>query len=333
MCRCSMSLMEFHWQKWDEAQGIKLEQDLERLSREVKAVEPHHVLRARKQLLHYDNALEAVESRVADFSSTLTSQAFALPLSKPAKPEDLLEALGSMNQGLLSVLHIRQKVQALSSRVERDWALLIAWLSIYIAVGLGLPALLLGFYPLWDELQKKADHPAETVATKKLDALPRLAVFPVRFSSNATGEAGNWSAGILPSETEKESLAFLMRSLHGCGDPTGLNLIRMNVVGFASSAEFKAHTPEQSSALNLEVANRRASAVARILQKLRDDQGLTAQVAIEMRPWPTFEAMAEHRPFNDRPTPTPDEHGQEIFNRVVEVEMVTAGRCEAVPSK
>jgi hypothetical protein len=328
-----MSLMEFHWQKWDEAQRIKLEQDLQMLSREVEAIKPLYVLQAYNQLVHYDNELKRIETQVALFSSTLTAQAFALPLSKPAKPEDLLEALGSMNQGLLSVLHIRQQAQAVSSRVERDWALLIAWLSIYLALGLGFVSLILGLYPIWNDWHKKEDHPAENVVTKNVDALPRLAVFPVRFPSNATGKAGNWSGGILPSETEKGSLAFLMRSLHGCGDPTEPNLIRLNVVGFASSAEFKGHTPEQSSALNLEVANRRASEVASILQRLRDDEGLTAQVAIETRLWPTFEAMAAHRPFNDRPNATPDERGQEIFNRVVEVEMVTAGRCEAVSSK
>jgi hypothetical protein len=158
-------------------------------------------------------------------------------------------------------------------------------------------------------------------------------MFPVRFSSNATGEAGHWSAGVVLDKSEEESLAFLMRSLRGCADATGRNVIRLNAVGFASSAEFKGRTPEQSSAFNLDAANRRASEVASILQRLRDAQGLTAQVAIETRLWPAFKEMDEHRPFNDRSTAARGEHDQEVFNRVAEVEMVEAGNCEALSAK
>ena len=341
--------MNLTWRSWDEAQSSALERELGDLLVRVEGIHPYNVLRARKVLKECENERARLESKVADLTSTLTSKGFAVPIASEVEAastggsivsadlrlkEDLVVAVGSMNQGLLSVLHIQQQFQAVGSLIERRYAYLIAWFSLYVAVFLGLVAIILGLYPIWEEWHKTAESvPVEVVPRKRVDAPPRLAIFPVRFSSNAVGEAGHWSAGVVPGKSEEESLAFLMRSLRGCGDATGRNMIRLNVVGFSSSAEFKRRTPEQSAAFNLDVANRRASEVASILLRLRDAEGLNAQVAIETRQWPAFKEMDEHRPFNDRSTAAPGEHDQEVFNRVAEIEMVEAGNCEALPAK
>jgi hypothetical protein len=336
--------MNFDSHDFDEMKRAQLEQELRTLLGRVEGIDPRHVWRARKWLDKCEKERAGLESKVADLMSAFERRGFAVPISTGVEPhssgaptlntEELAVALGSMNHGLLSVLYIQQQFQAVGSLIERRYAYVIAWGSIYVAMILGLAAIALGFYPIWEVWHRTAEsRAAEVVPTKSVGALPRLAVFPVRFSSNATGDARHWSAGVVPGRAEEESLAFLMRSLHGCGDTTGRNVIRLNVVGFASSAEFKDRTSDQSSALNLDAANRRASEVASLLQRLRDAEGLTAQVAIELRPWPTFEAMDEHRPFNDRPTAAPDEHNQEVFNRVVEVEMVDADGCEALSKK
>ena len=333
--------MNFSWRKLDEVQCSELEKKLGALLDQVDDIDPRKVWQARKLLEKCEKERVSLEDEVVNLTSMLTSQGFAVPIAAEVEAassggpalstdlrlkQDLVVALGSMNHGLLSLLHIQQQFQAVGSLIERRYAYLIAWFSLYVAVILGLAAIILGIYPIWETWHKTAESRVEVV-------LPRLAVFPVRFSSNAKGEAGHWSAGVVPGREEEESLAFLMRSLHACADATRHNAIRLNVVGFASSAEFNGRTSEQSSALNLDTANRRASEVASILERLRDAEGLTAQVAIETRLWPDFEAMNKHRPFNDRPAATRGEHGQELFNRVVEIEMVDAGYCEPLSAK
>jgi hypothetical protein len=336
--------MNFKFQDLDELRRAGLEQELRTLLGRVESIDPRHVWRASKQLDKCEKERAGLESKVADLMSAFERIGFAVPIATEGEPHsggaptlntsELAVALGSMNHGLLSVLRIQQQFQAVGSLIERHYAYVIAWGSIYVAMILGLAAIALGFYPIWEVWHRTAEsRPVEVIPTKSVGAPRRLAVFPVRFSSNATGDAGHWSAGVVPRKAEEESLAFLMRSLHGCSDAAGRNVIRLNVVGFASSAEFSGRTSEQSSTLNLDAANRRASEVASILQRLRDGEGLTAQVAIETRPWPTFEAMEDHRPFNDRPTAARGEHDQEVFNRVVEVEMVDAGGCEALSKK
>jgi hypothetical protein len=341
--------MNLSWKSWDQAQLGTLEKELGTLLGQVEDIDPRNVWRASRRLGECEKERARLDGKVADLTSTLTIQGFAVPIASEVEAassggpipspdlrskQDLVVALGSMNQGLLFILHVQQQFQAVGSLIERRYAYVIAWLSLYVAVILGLAAIVLGFYPIWEAWHKTPERcPCEDVPAKRADAPPRLAVFPVRFSSNATGEAGHWSAGVVPGKPEEESLAFLMRSLHGCGDTTGRNVIRLTVVGFASSAEFKGRASEQSSALNLDAANRRADEVARILRRLRDGEGLTAQVVIETRPWSTYEAMVEHRPFNDRPTAARGQHDQEVFNRVVEVEMVDAGSCEVLSKK
>jgi hypothetical protein len=92
-------------------------------------------------------------------------------------------------------------------------------------------------------------------------------MFPVRFSSNATGEAGHWSAGVVLDKSEEESLAFLMRSLRGCADATGRNVIRLNAVGFAVRPSSKGERP---SSRPLSISTRPTVGLARLLQFCKD---------------------------------------------------------------
>jgi hypothetical protein len=183
-----MSSMNFTWQSWDEAQSSALEGELGTLLVRVEGIDSRNVLRASKLLEECEKERARLESKVADLTSTLTSKGFAVPIAAEVEAafsrgpipsselglkQDLVVALGSMNQGLLSVLHIQQQFQAVGSIIERRYAYLIAWFSLYVTVILGLAAIVLGFYPIWDEWHKTESGRVEVVPTKRVDAPPK----------------------------------------------------------------------------------------------------------------------------------------------------------------
>jgi hypothetical protein len=320
---------------WSDAQFDALHADMNSLLEDVEAIDTRRCGSARRALKECEERRVELDKAAARLDTAVTDQASASPIPADTR-DDLAISVGSLSHGLLSVLRLQQKSQVVGSLIERKYAYVFVWFSLYITIVLGVLALVLGFFPIWEAWHKKPNGVGGDGIQRPgpvIEVPLRLAVFPIRFALNATGEAGHWSAGVVPGETEVEALTFLVRSLRGCADSTGRNVIRLNVVGFASSAEFKDRTAAQSSALNLDAANRRAREVASLLQNLRDANGLTTQVAIETRPWPTFDAMAEHRPFNDRPPNAAGNRDQEVFNRVVLIEMVGAGSCEIPPKK
>lgn len=289
---------------------------LDHLAQEVEAIKPHYIITVRGKLKHCEHERKEIDKVTDALDSELTADLH-------------VRALAFMNQGILSILRIQQKSQSIGAVIERKYAYLFGWCTFCAAT---LIALLLGVYPiLQDWRSERVEHdPHEVSGPPATNVPPKLAIFPIRFPLNAKGASDQWTAGIKLGEPEARSLDFLIRSLRGCSDTAGQTLVRLRVVGFASSAEFRirGRTIADSSRLNLEAANRRASEVASLLETLRDKNGLTAHVAIETHWWNTFEEMASHRIFNDHPINSADQRDQEVFNRVVEIEMTDAGACE-----
>jgi len=317
---------------------------LDSLAQKVEAINSRYIITALGKLKQCEHERKQTDKDTAVLDFELTAEVQNTPLFVYVQTaihsatgtgigieqaQEFVRALASMNRGILSILRIQQKSQSIGAVIERKYAYLFGWFTFYVAILINLG---LGLYPVWHDWRSEGvEHdPHEVTGPLAPNVPPKLAIFPIRFPLNAKGESDQWTAGIKLGEPEVRSLGFLIRSLRGCSDIAGQTLIRLRVVGFASSAEFRirGRSIADSSRLNLEAANRRASEVASLLETLRDKNGLTAHVAIETHWWKTFEEMASHRIFNDHPINSADQRDQEVFNRVVEIEMTDAGACE-----
>ena len=321
---------------------VEIADDLEALLREVEAIGTWNLMRTPGQLRRAEAKRARIDARAAALDRQHVFNVLNTPINVQVKiavlrsdpvvdavtlTHEALRGLGSATQGTLSVLRLQQKSQAVGAVIERKYAYVIGIFSLYVAV----IALVLGLYPIWHDWQpeKPTDPGGGGDVAGVVEAPPRLAIFPILFASNAQGAIGRWTAGVtLDEASQRELKAISWAVFSGCAAAAARTMVRLTAAGFASSAEFANRPRSDSSALNLDVANRRAREVASLLETLRDQQGLASHVAIETQQWLTFAQMAEHRPFNDRAGESTATHDQEVFNRVVQVQVSDAGACE-----
>ena len=174
--------------------------------------------------------------------------------------------------------------------------------------------------------------PSSAEVARKPPELPRLAMFPLFFDHNARRSDG-WRQGIELLPTQIELLRQLMEALQECAGTGDDGHVRLHVVGFASSREFliNGKPTSRSADDNLKTANLRAKSVARYLQTVQSEMGIAEGMEIKDVPWESYENMVHARPYNDRPR-SPNHKGEaEILNRVVEIHLLQAGRCEFLP--
>lgn len=255
-----------------------------------------------------------------------------------AQADQTIGAIQGMTRTFLLVNSSQQRMQGLGALIERKYAFVFGVISLYIGIFF---AVLFGVVPMWQEAHKHegstAEAPPAVPRVFLLQSPPsvRLAVLPVLFQANAKGEVDGWRAGITLSRYDEEFLKSLVRSLRGCVRESTSPVIALEVVGFASSAEFLAHgTPlTDSSRLNLEAANRRARAVSSFLERIRDESGAEKWMEIETHLWPTFDEMAKNRPYDDGSDSVPEQREQELLNRSAQIRLVSAGACEQLVVK
>ncbi len=255
-----------------------------------------------------------------------------------AQAGQTINAMNGMTRSFLLVNSLQQKMQGLGAIIERKYAMAFGVISLYIGI---IFAVFFGVVPIWQEAHK---HDRSVVAVPpavphvfllQAPASVRLTMLPVLFQANAKGEVDGWRAGIALSQYDEEFLRTLVRSLRGCVRGPASPAIALEVVGFASSAEFRLQgAPLADSArLNLEAANRRARAVSLLLERVRDEGGAQKWLEIQTHLWPTFDEMAKNRPYDDGSGGTPQQREQELLNRSAQIRLVSAGACEQLVIK
>jgi hypothetical protein len=251
----------------------------------------------------------------------------------------IINAIHGQTESSLRVNFLQQKMQGLGSIIERKYAFTFGVISLYIGL---LFAAVFGVVPIWQDWSRKQEGSVAAAPP----AVPRvfllqtpgsshLAMLPVLFLDNAKGQADGWRAGIQLTNYDEQFLKSLVLSLRGCARGATSPAIALQVVGFSSSAEFRAqgNTLADSSRLNLETANRRALAVGSYLERIRDQTSAERWMEIEIHAWPTFDEMAKNRPYDDGLGGVPQQREQELLNRTAQVRLVSAGACEQLLEK
>jgi hypothetical protein len=255
-----------------------------------------------------------------------------------AQTSQMINAINGMTKSFLLVNSLQQKMQGLGAIIERKYALAFGVISLYIGI---IFAVAFGAVPIWQEAHKHEGSMAVVppavprVFLLQGPASVRLAMLPVLFQANAKGEVDGWRAGITLSHYDEEFLKSLVRGLRGCVRKSTSPVIALEVVGFASSAEFRAQGTRvaDSSRLNLEAANRRAREVSFFLERIRDERGSEKWMEIETHLWPTFDEMAKNRPYDDGSDSAPQQREQELLNRSAQIRLVSASACEQLVVK
>jgi hypothetical protein len=285
-----------------------------------------------------NNSLSKFESRVTQIPLMAANRG-GTDVAGFAQAAQVISAINGMTKSFLLVNSLQQKMQGLGSIIERKYAFTFGVISLYIGL---LFAVVFGAVPIWQDWS----HQHEGSVAVAPPAVPRvfllqtpgsahLAMIPVLFQSNAKGEVDGWRAGIQLTDSDETFLKSLVLSLRGCARGATSPAIALEVVGFASSAEFRAQGTAlaDSSRLNLETANRRARAVGSYLERIRNESGADHWMEINIRVWRTFDEMAKNRPFDDGSGSTPQQREQELLNRSAQVRLVSAGACEQLVAK
>ena len=134
-----------------------------------------------------------------------------------------------------------------------------------------------------------------------------------------SGQEEVWE-GAEPLAAYKGFLTRLGSDLSRCSE--GERLARVEVLGFASSSDFDG-CPGDSDQLNLELANSRAEAVKKLIEKKSDDR-----LNVQAPPWGRSSEMIARRRYFDRLTGGHYSEGKGLLNRRVEVRLVEAAGCE-----
>ncbi|MEM1019729.1 MAG: hypothetical protein AAGJ09_04470 [Pseudomonadota bacterium] len=119
-------------------------------------------------------------------------------------------------------------------------------------------------------------------------------------------------------EGQLKRLAAALKACDVPGQP-----LKLSVEGFASSADFRTAGGDRrpsSDADNLKLSNKRAVYVSKLFRK----NGI---LSIEAHHWPTFEDMAEKRPFKDIADQDAVARDREKLNQVAMVFVKNAGAC------
>jgi hypothetical protein len=291
-----------------------------------------------------------LESRVNDSLSKFGSKVTQIPLMAAAhgglqvagfaQATEVIGAINGMTKSFLLINSLQQKMQGLGSIIERKYAFTFGVISLYIGLFF---AVAFGVVPiLQDWFHQREGSPAAAVPTVprvfllQTPGSAHLAMLPVLFAANAKGDADGWRAGIQLADADEKFLKSLVLSLRGCARGATSRAIALEVVGFASSAEFRAQggtALADSSRLNLETANRRARAVGSFIERVRNESGASEWMEVDIRVWPTFDEMAKNRPYDDGSDSVPEQREQELLNRSAQVRLVSAGSCEQLVAK
>lgn len=159
-----------------------------------------------------------------------------------------------------------------------------------------------------------------------------LAVLPVFFKDNAArDQKGKWCQGVFVSKESTpeitNSLSKLIGSLNArCRSVDARALISLNLVGYASSAEFKGMSKIESQELNKNVSNARAESVQEALGQLFKEINGIQGFEVKLKSFSSYQEMAKYRPYIDRLGEN-QLKDQEAFDRRVDVQIIKAGLC------
>ena len=141
------------------------------------------------------------------------------------------------------------------------------------------------------------------------------------FYANAHLDPGNslseGSQGVRLTDEHEARPESLAVAFAPCAKPPG-HVVRFEVRGHSSTAEFKMFPVEESNRLNLEAANLRAKVVADHLER----SGFVA----DLNGWKSFNTIG--RPYLDNSELLSGETDQEALNRSVFVQVADAGACD-----
>lgn len=209
------------------------------------------------------------------------------------------------------------------------WSAIVS-LASGVVVGLQNTALM---FKSWSDFITPGEHEdADNIFLVRRLEPNRRAIFPLFFEEQAAKLNGRWQGVTLDPRVCDESLAPLVEALAGCVEGPERAQVKLRVVGFASSARFKARGEDDDRRLNMEAANLRAASVATCLDRLIDDLAkndhgnLLSAMEIDAHTWNTYSEMDRAKPYHDRPGASA--RAQELLNRSVEVQVLRAGECE-----
>lgn len=153
------------------------------------------------------------------------------------------------------------------------------------------------------------------------------AVFPVFFPQEAGGydrASGTFATGTGLGPSEERLVRSLVRGLLGCArDPA--SGVGISVRGFASSSTYGGAASTEVDALNLQVAQARADAVARAIAAERAG---APGLKVEVKTWESVAEMAAAQTFNDSVGEYSTDLG--FLNRRAEIHLEDPGACEVV---
>ena len=153
------------------------------------------------------------------------------------------------------------------------------------------------------------------------------AVFPVFFPQEAGGydrASGTFATGTDLGGPEERLVRSLVRGLLGCARDQASS-VRVSVRGFASSSTYGGAASTEVDALNLQVAQARADAVARAIAAERAG---APGLKVEVETWDSAAEMAAAQTFNDSVGEYSTELG--FLNRRAEIHLEDPGACEVV---
>jgi hypothetical protein len=157
---------------------------------------------------------------------------------------------------------------------------------------------------------------------------PPRSRFVVRFTEEGAcvprGKARDWR-GASPSSWSRAFVAEISHNLAACS--TSDRRVKIEVVGFASSSEFKEPVDcgsgiKTSAQANLQLANARADNVKALL-----DRRLTNGEVL-VRQWSDSADMEDERSFSDRLSSGDYDPRKGPLNRRAEIRVLDAGACE-----
>lgn len=180
-----------------------------------------------------------------------------------------------------------------------------------------------------------ACEPDEACLSRRPDS-SQLPVFAFTFEPASVSSADSWrnvddpfeKSGIELDEAQRDRLTELIKALKPCAGPGSDEQVRLDVIGFASSKNFRGFSEADSNELNLRAANARAEYVAGKLRQARADEGIKEEeLEISTDPHVSFDEMAAKRSFNDRPPGSTEENPAQLFTRAAWVKLLSVGSC------
>jgi hypothetical protein len=235
---------------------------------------------------------------------------------------------------------------SLRTRKQEDWADVSmkplmrespGWTRFFVIVAaLSVPSAFFAGVQLRPVLAHLFSPPAQSVPLRAasqrgiviFEPEPPRSRFVVRFADEGAcvphGEARGWH-GAAPSSWSRAFVTEVGQNLAACS--TAERRVKIEVVGFASSSEFKEPVDcgpdiKSSAQANLRLANARAENVKALL-----DRKLTNGEVL-VRKWSDFVDMEDERTLGDRLSSGGYDPRKGPLNRRAEIRVLDAGACE-----